>query len=515
MYKVLLVDDERMILDGISVIVDWNKHDTALIGKAMNGLEAYDFITKQQPDIVITDITMPGLDGIELVKKAKQDYPSIKWIFLSGFSEFEYARKAMRFGVKHYLLKPCNEVNISEALVDVVQEIREEEEAVKYMKAMEEEVTKNTVNECEEVLKQFFIYEQITEKSQSKMKQMVEGLYSSESFFFWLLFVEGKMAYDQINQLIETINQSFLNEQVVTTLIESKVVVMMRHSPEYQKTIKDILQAEISQSTLNMTSILSKDFTIDQIEKIPTIDEMVQQVFYQPKHSFIPYQNWINFHKKLQPDIEIDLDTIVFYLKKQQKNEAVSYLIDFVEKLKKHKVAPKITRGYFIQIYLLLMSKLAHHSTEDRVQAIGQMEDYQHISDFVTFFEELFERMIMQNQTPQKYSKVVRQMLTCIEEEIENPALSLQWLANHCLYMNADYLGKTFKKEIGQRFSSYVTNARINKAVEIIEAEQDIKVFELAERLGFGNNPQYFSQIFKRMKGFTPSEIIKSNEGVR
>ncbi|WP_018930890.1 response regulator transcription factor [Gracilibacillus lacisalsi] len=513
MYKVLLVDDERMILDGISVIVDWNQHDTSLIGKAMNGLEAYDFITKQQPDIVITDITMPGLDGIELVKKAKQDYPSIKWIFLSGFSEFEYARQAMRFGVKHYLLKPCNEVNISEALDDVVQEIREEEEAVKYMKAMEEEVTKNTVNECEEVLKQFFIYEQITEKSQSKMKQMVEGLYSSEPFFFWMLFIEGKITYDQINQLIETINRSFLNEQVVTTLIENKVVVMMRHSPAYQKTIKDILQAELGPYTLSTTSVFSKDFTKDQIEKIPTLDEMVQQVFYQPKHSDIPSQNWIHFHEKLQPDIEIDLDTIVYYLKKQQKKDAVSYLIDFVDKLKKHKVAPKITRGYFIQIYLLLMSKLAHHSTEDRVQAIGQMEDYQHISDFVTFFEKLFERMIIQDQTPQKYSKVVRQMLTCIEEEIENPALSLQWLANHCLYMNADYLGKTFKKEIGQRFSSYVTNARINKAVEIIEVEQDIKVFELAERLGFGNNPQYFSQIFKRMKGFTPSEIIKSNEG--
>ncbi|GAE92811.1 DNA-binding response regulator [Gracilibacillus boraciitolerans JCM 21714] len=84
MYKVLLVDDERMILDGISVIVDWSQYETQLIGKAMNGIEAYDFIKKNKPDIVITDITMPGLDGIELVKKAKLEYPDIKWIFLSG-----------------------------------------------------------------------------------------------------------------------------------------------------------------------------------------------------------------------------------------------------------------------------------------------------------------------------------------------------------------------------------------------------------------------------------------------
>ncbi len=512
MYKVLLVDDERMILDGISVIVDWNKYDTELVGKAMNGLEAYDFITNQPPDIVITDITMPGLDGIELVKKAREDYPSIKWIFLSGFNEFEYARQAMRFGVKHYLLKPCNEDNISEALNDIVKEKKEEEEALEYMKAMEEEVIKNTVNDHEEVLKQFFIYEQITDKSRTKMNHIVDDLYPSEPFLFWMLFIEGKIAYDRINQLIETINQSFLHEQVITTLIENKVIVMMRYSAGNQKTIKRFFQTEMEQSTLSTTSVLSRGFTKEEIKKIPTLDEMVQQVFYQPRHSFITYQNWFQFDEKFKSDFEIDLDTILYYLKQQQKEEAVSYLLDFIEKLKIHQVAPKITRGYFIQIYLLLMSKLAHHSTEDRVQAIGRMEDYQHITDFIRYFEDLFERM-MQEETPKKYSKVVRQMLTSIEEEIENPELSLQWLANHCLYMNADYLGKTFKKEIGQRFSSYVTNARINKAVEIIEAEQDIKVFELAERLGFGNNPQYFSQIFKRMKGFTPSEIIKSNEG--
>ncbi|MGP4040639.1 response regulator transcription factor [Gracilibacillus sp. D59] len=515
MYKVLLVDDERMILDGISVIVDWNQHDTELIGKAMNGLEAYDFISKQQPDIVITDITMPGLDGIELVKKAKEDYPFIKWIFLSGFNEFEYARQAMRYGVKHYLLKPCNEGKISEALLDVVKEKREEEEALEYMKAMEEEVSKNTVHDNEEVLKQFFIYDQITENSRSKMKNMVEEIYSSEPFFFWMLFMEGKIAYDQINGLLETINQTLLNEQVITTLIENKVIVMMRYSMANQEKIYHFMQTEMeqTQTTFITTSVLSKSFAKEQIEKIPTLEEMVQQVFYQPRYSLITYQDWFHFNEKLKSDIEIDLDTILYYVKQRQKQKALAYVLGFMEKLKEDKVAPKITRGYFIQIYLLLMSKMSHHSTEDRVQVIGRMEDYQHITDFVTFFENLFERMIMQDETPQKYSKVVRQMLTCIEEEIENPELSLQWLANNCLYMNADYLGKTFKKEIGQRFSSYVTNARINKAVEIIEAEQDIKVFELAERLGFGNNPQYFSQIFKRMKGFTPSEIIKSNEG--
>lgn len=513
MYKVLLVDDERMILDGISVIVDWNKHDTELIGKALNGVEAYDFITKQQPDIVITDITMPGLDGIELVRKARKDYPSIKWIFLSGFNEFEYARQAMRFGVKHYLLKPCNEDHISEALYEVVKEKRAEEEAIAYVRTIEKEVTVNTVNQYEEVLKQFFTYEQIAETSQSKMRMLVEDLYPSDSFFFWMLFMEGRIAYDQINELVDKINQAFPHENVITTLIENKLIVWMRFSEENQMKIKAFFESEIQNTVLRITAVLTKGFVKEQTANIPKLDDMVQQVFYHPRYSLIAYHQWIHFKEVFHADLEIDLDTIVYFLKKKLKKQANSYLSDYMEKLKKHKVAPKVTRGYFIQIYLLLMNKFTHQSTEDRVQAIGQMEEYQHYSDFVAFFDNLFERMMVQNEAPPKYSKVVREMLACIDAEIENPELSLQWLANHCLYMNADYLGKIFKKEIGQRFSSYVTNVRINKAVEIIEEEQDIKVFELAERLGFGNNPQYFSQIFKRMKGFTPSEIIKSNEG--
>ena len=133
MFKVLLVDDERMILDGISSIVEWHKLETELIGKAMNGLEALELMDKNTPDIVITDITMPGLDGIGLVAKAKEKYPNVKWIFLSGYSEFDYAQQAMRYGVKHYLLKPCNEEQISEAILEVIKEIKKEQAAEEYI----------------------------------------------------------------------------------------------------------------------------------------------------------------------------------------------------------------------------------------------------------------------------------------------------------------------------------------------------------------------------------------------
>lgn len=252
MYKVLLVDDERTILEGISAIVDWKAQGTQLYGSARNGLEALDFIHNHHLDIIISDIMMPGLDGIELLKEAYKTHPSIKWIFLSGYGEFEYAQTAMGLGVKHYLLKPSNEDLISQALKEVVQEIR---------------------------------------------------------------------------------------------------------------------------------------------------------------------QN--------------------------------------------------------------------HHRTTDGSEQEAEKE---------------------------QYSSVVSQMVKVIETQLDNPLLSLNQVAKEELFMNADYLGKQFKKEVGVRFSTYVRNTRIEKALEIIEKERDVRVYELAERLGFGGNPQYFSQIFKRITGQRPTDMIRSTQ---
>ena len=269
MYKVLLVDDEKTILEGISKIVDWEAQGAALSGTARNGLEAFDFISNHRPDIVISDIRMPGLDGIELIQRSHESFPFIKWIFLSGYSEFAYAQKAMRYGVKHYLLKPCNENTIADALSEIVRELQDFEKQDRYLRSLEAKINK----------------------------------------------------------------------------------AQYRREPQ------------------------------------------------------------------------------------------------------------------------------GHHDT---------------VHD------------------GHKYSPVIRKMIEEVDENVGNPCLSLKWVANEKLYMNSDYLGKLFKKETGQKFSAFVATRRIDKAVEIIEQEDDIKVFELAERLGFGNNPQYFSQIFKKVTGLSPSDLIKS-----
>lgn len=116
MLKLLIVDDERIIRETMATIIDWNTLDIQLIGTAKDGIEAYNIILDEYPDIVLTDIKMPALSGIELIAKIHEINPQTQFIILSGYGEFEYAKKAMQYGVKHYLLKPCNEMQIVDSI---------------------------------------------------------------------------------------------------------------------------------------------------------------------------------------------------------------------------------------------------------------------------------------------------------------------------------------------------------------------------------------------------------------
>ena len=116
--KLMIADDERIIREKISSLINWKAYDIQLVGLCKNGLEAYDTILDESPDIVLTDIRMPGMNGLELIQKISETDLDTKFIILSGYSEFEYAKQAMKYGVKHYLLKPCNEQQIIESIAD-------------------------------------------------------------------------------------------------------------------------------------------------------------------------------------------------------------------------------------------------------------------------------------------------------------------------------------------------------------------------------------------------------------
>ena len=142
MGKVLIVEDEERICNMIASFIDWNAMGFEIVGTAQNGILGKEIIKKTMPDVVITDIRMPGCDGIEMIEGLKDDYPDMDIIIISGHKHFEYAHKALRFGIRYYLLKPIIETDLEEILV----EIREKHEKKAYQKNriedMQEKITR-------------------------------------------------------------------------------------------------------------------------------------------------------------------------------------------------------------------------------------------------------------------------------------------------------------------------------------------------------------------------------------
>ena len=115
-YKVLLVDDEEEVMDMIERRISWPELGFEVVGKAQNGIKALEISEKLQPDVVITDIKMPYMDGLELARNLKQDNPCVRILILTGFDEFEYAKEAVRLEIDEYILKPVNAIELSDCL---------------------------------------------------------------------------------------------------------------------------------------------------------------------------------------------------------------------------------------------------------------------------------------------------------------------------------------------------------------------------------------------------------------
>jgi two-component system response regulator YesN len=187
-------------------------------------------------------------------------------------------------------------------------------------------------------------------------------------------------------------------------------------------------------------------------------------------------------------------------------NTFFNQLIDFMLDI-------NITKSYVIQLFNAMIRLCEPKEMNMYLTKLTFLLEIDTIQNLKTFFESVAQEITLTffEHNNNKHSTIINKVIDTIDQYIGNQNLSLHWVANEMLYMNADYLGKLFKKETGEKFSNYITRLRIELAINLIEKENDVKVFEIAEKIGYGENPQYFSQVFKKHTGFTPSEYKRES----
>lgn len=205
MLRLIIVDDEEIILEALSELIDYASIGFELIGRARNGMEALNLIEDFDPDVVITDIRMPLLDGLQLIERANRLSAHPEFILLSGYDEFEYARKAMRFGVKHYLLKPTDR----EELIGALESIRQEYDHTAKMKHLLNDIIsvspqeasapfpENMISQCKAYVENHLSSETLSLKWLAENYCFVSVGYLSKQF----VKTEGLRFSDYLNRL--------------------------------------------------------------------------------------------------------------------------------------------------------------------------------------------------------------------------------------------------------------------------------------------------------------------------
>jgi two-component system, response regulator YesN len=514
MYKVLLVDDERIILEGISRTIDWMGLGTELVGTARNGIEAFELIQKSPPHIVISDIRMPGMDGLELAAKLYEGYPEIQIILLTGFGEFEYAQKAMHYGVKHYLLKPCNEKEIAEALNAIVEDLMRNDSRERFILNMRGDLEKVMPYVKEQFLKEFVTNKTYGSRDWEYYHKWLNLSFEGSPIRLVLFQLEGIFEFEHLFAL-KNIAEEVIGVPVLSSTVGDHVLCMFEEFEELdmlQERLEQTRQTFMQYYKMDITSALSEPGEAIHARRLykETL-ECLNHRFYIGEGSLIMHRDIVDSHAEVNGDFSYDEDKLSLLIKSGRWEDAKAEIDEFFGLLSEMRLGSHVSKSYVLQLFVSIIRLSQPEGMKKELEKIGSLVDMDTLQHMRDLFVQTAEAITLYHyeQNKQKHSGIIGRMIEIVHEHIGNPDLSLNWVARQMLYMNADYLGKLFKKETGLKFSAYVIQAKIQKAVEIIESSDDLKVFELAESLGYGENPQYFSQVFKKHVGCTPSDYKK------
>lgn len=499
MYKVLLVDDEDIEREAMAAIIPWEQVGMELTDMAWNGIEGLEKIEAHEPDIVITDIKMPVMDGIELIRRAQNRYPHMAFVVLSGYGDYEYTSKAMELGIRHYILKPCDEGKIVEVLTNVKNEL-----AARQEKEKSEKELKHNFQRMLPHLKEQILYELLTKKELSLSDQVLlrEFTKNLEDDFI-LLSVRSPVEFDQLDRFsLTNIMTELMGEaQIYASAALRKEVVYLipaRLAPDLPQLMKKVHEVYRTYKNVKICSAVSNNGKIADSYELYC---QIQELFY---------------FGGLEANKEI-----LRYGMYQEESETVSMLIDYAGIRKAKSYEELIFEVYCAQVKMEL-----EELSQERMREIYGFALKILFGDENWTFEgcggiwEVLEAVVdccasqMNLQMPEtKDGERLKTVFFAIYENIRNPDLSLQYLAADVLFMNEDYFGRFFNRYMKEKYSAYLVRTRIQLAQRILTYYPDIKIADLAEQTGYPPDGQYLSKVFKKQTGVLLSDYRKSVKG--
>lgn len=511
MYKLLLVDDERIIREGILQLVDWDSLEIE-VEEAANGVEAYEKIKNTTPDIVITDIKMPGMDGLELIGKVKAEFPDIIFVILSGYGEFNFASRAMQHGVKYYLLKPCDEDEITEVLNKVISEIKHNKQRQNFIKKMNDDLKRLMPQVKEQFLRDCVMNRLNDEKDLAYFRDLLK--LPAEKMRLLLFRLEGNHGFEKRFALKNLLDNWEDNHPLLSTVIGEDVLALQKIVPleSLFHYLEDIKKSFYDYYELRFTVAVSSEGFFEQLPALYSeVMEYMEYRFYLGEGSIITKDDVGDINRPSRLGENFDYQRLGLLIRSGNVDAVLNEIEKFFSELSSDKSKLDMVRTTCIELYISIIRQAKPENLNEYMKRIPKLQDIDTLNKMFLFIRTVAQEIAECNyiQNVEKNNKIIQRVLKVMEDNLSDEKLSLSSIADRIVYMNVDYLGKLFKKEVGENFSQYLINMRMEKAKELLLQDRHSKISDIADKVGYGNNPQYFGQVFKKATGYTPSEYRK------
>ena len=477
MITAVLADDEEIVRTSMAKWIPWKDLGISLEAVASDGEEAYELIVKFRPDIVITDLRMPKLDGLELIKRVHSKLKNTEFIILSGFGEFEYAQRAMRYGVKHYMLKPA----LKEDLVANLKEVKAEIEERKRESGEEIDIAKDRYLFY---LQRSMLIEVLSDSA--SISDVIKRCHRLISFnpeeILTMIVIQVLEADRFVDLILPVIKEQGIRMPVFPIAVGGKVFLTLD--------ISSIAAVERMKSEI--TSRRGVVVNVLRGTPVELVTVFVQNVSVVSEASIFSDDGRREIVKIHQTHNDLDNPLVERY-RAALAGERDPLLIDDIE---------KAFRAKSIDDAEALFIRMTMRATDYEL-IFKQLGSVKNTEDLISLARSFIEHKVPRDRDPFPVETIIRY----INENFSNPEISLKWISENVVYMNPEYLSRLFQKEIGQRFTDYLNTMRVNEARKLMSVYHQSTVSEIAEKVGY-SNPGYFFHIFRRYTGMTPGEYM-------
>lgn len=536
MYKVMIVDDEIPEREILSYIINWEETDFRIAYSASNGKKALDKYSDIKPDLIITDIQMPIMDGLDLIEEIQKINTSQKFLILSCYEDFTYAQRAMKMGVTDYLIKDLITPN---DLYGILAKTKTDLDSIniKNSEIKKEHKLLTFLKENKDITLRKLIFNDINEDDCYNLIENLNLNLNGKLFALFFIQIDNFFKYMEdeefytkslkeiIKNVSEVVEELNIGESFYSDNGEFTAIVRLTSTTSEADIINECYYlAQEIRRRISLMHNISLTISVSSTFKKPfRIKKYFDEAFKLSKMKVFLGNDTIILNNTFVKNLNLDTDTLAKRVNAINISIEQNNIENF--KLELTHLYDKDIRGFMQFNYLnyinsslldLVVRTCNRYSIayEDIFSTsyipIEILSTKETVEEMSGWFIDIFTKIIninFNNSFKSKYSKKVADSIDYINKNLFNQSLSLTDIAEN-INVHKVYLCRIFKEETGENVTQYILKARIEKSKEIILSTSH-KLYEISDKLGF-NSPQQFSILFKKVTGITPNQFRDS-----